>query len=213
MSVVPPVVHCPLPPPDFDKRDLPTVALALSVEPLYRIHRTIHGPVFFNRPSLTQTTYRFDSPDNAYGVLYAAETLEVCLQETLIRDSFHGQSLPFLIDEQEVAARAFSRLYTESGKPLLLADLTSGLTWLGGDARIWTTADYTGPNQWSKAVHDHPHNFDGMLFISRFSQQPAIAIFDRVGIVIAGAPEELIRSRLVGQFFDKHNISFAPLGC
>lgn len=213
MSVVPPVLDCPLPPPDFDKRDLPVVALALDVDPLYRIHRTVRDPVFFNHPSVTGATYRFDSPDNAYGVLYAAETLEVCLQETLIRDTFHGQALPFLIDEQEVAVRAFSRLCTESGKPLILADLTAGLTWLGGDARIWTTADYTGPNQWSKAVHDHPANIDGMLFISRFSQQPAIAIFNRVGIVSAGAPEELIRSHAVAAFFDKHNISFAPPGC
>lgn len=213
MSVAPLASDCPVPPLDFDKRDLPVVTLDLSAEPLYRIHRTIHGPVFFNQPSVTKTTYRFDSPDSSYGVLYAAQTLEVCLHETLIRDTFHGQPLPFLLDEQEVASRAFTRLCTKNGDPLILADLTTGLTWLGGDARIWTTADYTNPNLWSKAVHGHPGNFDGLLFISRFSQEPAIAIFDRVGIVSVGMPAELIRSRNVAAFFDKYNISFAPAGC
>lgn len=43
--------------------------------------------------------YRFDAPNDEFGVLYASASFEVCMAEAVIRDKFIGSTLPLLLDE------------------------------------------------------------------------------------------------------------------
>lgn len=91
--------QCPLPPADFSARQIPELALNLGATTLYRIHRTAHAALFFTRRSKTTEVYRFDAPNDEFGVLYASASFEVCMAEAVIRDKFIGSTLPLLLDE------------------------------------------------------------------------------------------------------------------
>jgi hypothetical protein len=66
--------------------------------------------------------------------------------------------------------------------------------------------DYTYTNAWSLAVHQHPDNFDGIYFRSRYSNEPCVALFDRVPLVARGAPTLLLLTPGVDEFLDKYQI-------
>jgi hypothetical protein len=200
------VADCPLPPADFGKRRVPVKELDLAAAPLLRVHRSANEPVFFNRRSASASVFRFDAPADQYGVLYAAPTLSACLFDTVIRNTFEGGTLPLQVDEADLICRSVSRI--ERGEPLRLrlADFTRSLAPLGGNALIMSCDDYAGPNQWSLAVHVHPQQLDGIYFRSRYSQEPCVAVFDRVGIRAAGHPIALLSHPELGHFLHRFQI-------
>lgn len=67
------------------------------------------------------------------------------------------------------------------GQPLVLADFTGrALTRSGATSEISTISPYTLPQQWSRAVHGHPDNVDGILYRSnRLNTENAVVLFDR----------------------------------
>ncbi|WP_341249794.1 RES family NAD+ phosphorylase [Cupriavidus pauculus] len=201
---------CPVPPQDLAARVMPVKELDPGVTELWRIHRGVYGPIHYNRRSTGGQPYRFDAPDDTFGVLYASPSFAACMAEAVVRDRFQGESLPLLLDEAELTLRCVSRLGTATNRPLRLADLTQPHFHLGMDNRILSTADYRGPNLWSAAIHAAYPDIDGLYFTSRFANEASVAIFDRVRIVAQGEPIPLAQFPLLPAFLESYDIGIAP---
>lgn len=203
---------CPVPPPDLADRVMPVKELHCRSTPVWRIHRAVYGPIHYNRRSAGGQPYRFDAPHDEFGVLYASPSFGACMAEAVIRDRFHGKTLPLLLDEEELAQRCVSRLDVAGSRRLRLADLTRPHVHLGMDNRIFSTADYRGPNLWSAAIRDAFPDLDGLYFTSRFANEPSVAVFDRARLVPRGTPIPLLEFPLLADFLDAYGIGLAPGG-
>ncbi|NYI02783.1 RES family NAD+ phosphorylase [Cupriavidus plantarum] len=210
MQLTAEALGCPLPPDDLAARAMPVRQLDLAVTPIWRIHRAIYGPIHYNRRATGGHPYRFDAPNDEFGVLYASPSFAGCMAEAVIRDRFQGHRLPLLLDEEELTQRSISELGTTLGRPLQLADLTQPHFHLGMDNRVMSTDDYRGPNLWSRAIHDAFPALDGLYFKSRFANEESVAIFDRAPMVARGGPVPLARFHLLAGFLDAYNIGIAP---
>ena len=139
----------------------------------FRCHQKDFRALYFGRSGDS----RFDAPEQEYGVLYAAETLEGAFIET-----FGLRSKPAVrhITWRHLRDRRFAEI--SFARPLRLVDLTSaGLAVLGADARVCTGGDYTVSQLWSLALWQHPDQPDGILYRSRHDPSlSCAAIFDRV---------------------------------
>lgn len=171
---------------------------------MLRVHRNRFSPLFFNRRSKSSNVYRFDAPNDEYGVLYASPEFDACLAETVIRDRFQTGAL--VIDESEITDRSISTLGIVGRTDLLLADLTAPLFAIGGSAAIASVSDYEIPNQWSKALYDHPKEFDGVYFFSRYSNMRSVALFDRVDVTVEQTTKLELDSRLPA-FLNRYEIA------
>lgn len=157
---------------------------------LHRIHRMAHGPIFFG-PDESRPELRYDSPDASYKVLYLARSLETAFGETMVRT----RSAPYVMSSA-VGLRAFSELVTTRSVrlyPLLDAGISSqGLSFndLHGDAygKTWAIS----------GVLHATTDADGILYTSRFDNQPSVALFDRArdAIVETGATGQALTPEL-----------------
>lgn len=211
----PKTIHgVPKPPPDLSVRTPLVKTLDLGATPLWRIHRAVHGAIYYNKPSSSGTRFRFDAPASEYGVLYASESVEACLMETVFRDRWHGAPLPYLLDEHELSSRRLTRLLLPASArrtQLRLLDLTGDLFGLGMDGRVMTVEPYDGSCMWSKAIHDAFPALDGIYFTARFANAPSVAIFDRTTLTTDTANVFALHTSLaVGAVLDKHDIMIAP---
>jgi hypothetical protein len=125
------------------------------------------------------------------------------MAETLIRNRF--ESGPLILDKIEITSRSISMLGLASRTDLTLVDLTAPLFALGGSAAIASVSDYTAPNSWSKAFYDHPAEYDGLYFYSRYSNMPSVALFDRVDATVEGTTTLLSDPRL-SDFLERYDI-------
>ena len=171
----------PPPPAHLDRIDLPLVA----VDPaeLLRLFPLGKSPIHFRFTKRGQKAYRFDAPNEEFGVMYCAFALEACFAETLLRTRAYQTPAnePTLIDEDELRSKGIAQLGGSDGQQLVLADLTgSGLVRLHADGSISTVARYSVPRQWALALWKHPKRVDGIRYVSRFmNSQMAVALFDR----------------------------------
>lgn len=195
-------------PADFSSRTLPCQTIDTSTVPLWRIHRSAHDPIWFNRTAASGARFRFDAPADEFGVLYAAQLFSVCMAETLIRDRFAGASYPLELDLSALRERSISRIQRDVPTSLLnLVDLTADMFALGADASLTTDADYSDANLWSLAIHEHPKNYDGVVYLSRYTGGTAIAIFDRVEMMARSLPTPLERAPELASFLDRYQIA------
>jgi len=143
------IAGCPLPPDGLRDLSLPVFELNLSVTTLYRIHRRIYDPIFYNRRSNSSQTYRFDSPDDTFGVLYASPSFDVCMAETIMRDRYLGVNAAEqrYIDERDLFERSIATLGFGEARSLHLADLTAPLWQFGFDGQVLSIGDYRAPNR------------------------------------------------------------------
>lgn len=159
----------------FAQLVLPTVSVAASS--LRRVSAHARGEPYFGRSS----NNRFDDPSlpkkARYGTSYFGFRLKTALAETLLHDevAVHGQ---FAVSYADFARRFLVRFV---GGDLVLADLTGeALKTLGGDGSISTELPAHMPRRWSRAVHAHPQNVDGILYMSRhLNDRKAVVLFDR----------------------------------
>ena len=171
----------PAPPDHLDRIDLPRVTI--NPAELLRLFPLRKSPIHFRVAKRGRKAYRFDAPNEEFGVMYCAFTLEVCFAETLLRTRAYQTpaNQPTLIDETELRAKGVAQLRGSAGQPLILADLTgSGLARLHADGSISTALRYSVPRQWALALWKHPQHIDGIRYVSRFmNSQLAVALFDR----------------------------------
>ena len=161
--------------------------------PTYRVYRpratADDGAIYFG----SNGTCRFDDPSQLYGVLYVAFSGRAAIAETLIRNNWQDgnaerakfdKQFPGLAGQPYFLERDLHRkiapleITTASG--LKLCDFTgTGLLKAGADATV-CTGDYVTSQAWSRAIHEHPEQFDGILYHSKYMNTDlSVALFDR----------------------------------
>jgi hypothetical protein len=124
---------------------------------LSRLHDKNFGPIYFG----IKSSYRFDSPDGSFGVLYAGLDEHCAFIETF------GQSTGIrVVSQKALAQRHLS--YLTLRQPLQLIDLANsgGLARIGADSRLFSSS-HAIAQRWSAALHAHPTNPSGILYPAR----------------------------------------------
>jgi hypothetical protein len=157
------------PPDDFDI-ELPIDSFA--ARRWYRVHQRKWDALYFDR----EATYRFNAPDGSLGVLYMSYNYAGALAETLLG----SRTRPPTVTETYLRHRALAAFFW---RPLRLVDFTgTGLARLGLDARIASGDCYPQAQRWSKWVHDHPEEVDGICYFARNApRERSVALFERAG--------------------------------
>lgn len=158
--------------------------------PIYAVRRRAGALVRLAWPNPTthdgfrrSAKYRFDAPDGSFGVLYAAFDLKTAFAETVLRDTpARTKAAKIRLDYAELEARRVVAIDTHAAtRPLRLIKLYGdGLVAARTDNRIATLDEYSLTRAWAKALHAHPQQADGIVYLSRFmAPRKAVALFDR----------------------------------
>lgn len=143
---------------------------------LYRISRHDAGEPFFGKTGAN----RFDDPSpkaKRYGVCYAGFDLITGVAETLLHDEMPKDGR-FHVSAEDFKVRNMVKFKAEG--LVLVAMLGVQLKTLAGGGELSAVIPYDIPQAWSRALHAHPQNFDGILYMSRhLNDRHAVAIFDR----------------------------------
>lgn len=144
---------------------------------LHRIHRRLHDPIFFGPPG-SLPEQRYDDPAGVFKTMCLARALTTSFGETLVR----LPEIPFVL-ATDVLVRARSELVTT--KALKLHPLIDA----GVSAHGLSFTDLHGAaydRTWAISAEIHAAgSADGILYTSRFDNQPCIALFDRARDAIA----------------------------
>jgi hypothetical protein len=156
----------PVPPEDFNDRELPTTT---SGGPWYRLFSVERDPLYFTRSGRG----RFDGPDLGYGIGYVGEDEYCAFIECYGRA--HGAKG---VEEAALQQRELARIVSQ--RPLVLVDLLgNGLVKLGADARL-SSGPYLVSRQWARAIWTHPSRVDGIRYRSRHDNtRICCGLFDR----------------------------------
>jgi hypothetical protein len=166
-------IHRPVRVPgrDFDEREIPVLEASVS---FLRVHETGRTPLYFSR----NAAHRYSHPDGPLAVCYVAETVETCLWERFGDD---------VLSEGAPVSRSvwMSRSVTWGTVEVLrICDLTQAV--VRSACRVDLSAlhhtDLSIPQAWSKALQEHPAQFEGLRYLSRFDQGVCLALFGRSGI-------------------------------
>lgn len=159
--------------PPSDLSTLGIKAVSVAVSRLYRISRHASGEPYFGKTGAN----RFDAPDRSYGTCYCGFDLQTAIAETVLHD-LCARSGIFEVAQSDLDSRFLVRF---TGSNLNMAVLYgASAKALVGDGSISTVMPYDVPQQWSAAIHAHPAQFDGILYMSRqVNDRKAAVIFDR----------------------------------
>lgn len=146
-----------------------------------KAYQRVFPLVFKNNPLGTGSGQaRFSSVAGDFNTLYAAASLAGAIAETIVRDRFEGVSTRRLFGS-ELASQAVASL--AASDPLVLVDLrTDGCFQLGLPTDIAGAKGESGGWAASRDLAQHLHDntaFDGILYRSRLTGVPCIAVFDR----------------------------------
>lgn len=180
----------PPPPADLYRRKLPIVP---HEQPLIRSYKLAsstgkpYHPLHFGGTG----GQRFDI---AAGVCYTGTSIECAFIETFGREQRTGDYTNTVFVSM-LLARGRAELVPAA--PLRLVDLTgNGPARLGADGRLCTCDDYSIPQAWALAFHEHPQQPDGIKYNARHDLSlVAVALFRRAG------PALQIRPR--GAWYDR----------
>jgi len=190
------------PPPPSRLPDAIPIHPVEAGEVLYRIHRSIHDPIFFGPGEGKPPTYRFDSARGLFGVLYVGLSLEGAFVETVLRNPQRR-----IVNWQEIATRSSSQL--TASRTLRMAKMFGdGLAKLGTDNAI-SAAPYEPCWLWADALWDHHDRVDGIAYRSRFdNNQICLAIFEREQTIFSKSPQqELASMREIAGLLDRYGKS------
>lgn len=119
---------------------------------------------------------RFSSPTRQFRVLYAAQDFPTALAEAVIRDRFVGKQRRYLYRTHLESLYATTISTTA---PLMLVDLSgSGAYDMGIDTDVKGSRAHSAGQVFAEALHART-TVDGIIFDSRLTSAPCIAIFDR----------------------------------
>lgn len=117
-------------------------------------------------------------PDNRFGVLYLGSSLKVCFVEAVLRDHGDGRIDNLLLDERDLAVRSYAVI--EVALPLTLVDLRGdGPLRMGIPSDVVRGSRQSLARRWSLALHEHPAQPDGIIYLSRLNGETNLAIFGR----------------------------------
>ena len=167
-----------LQPPSADFEGLALPVTPIHPAQLIRISRRGTGEPYFGKSGLN----RFDDPRTSlppaqrFGACYFGLSLSCAFAETVLHDRV-AQRGGFALPMTELDRRVLQF----SGRPLQLANLTGAhLKRLGADGSLSTIMPYGLPQAWALALHQHPAQVDGFLYVSRhLNNECAAIVFDR----------------------------------
>lgn len=161
-----------LPPAGFGSRDIPRTRKRLAK--WRRLHPSAFSPISFS-PS---TANRFAVP--GMGTLYFARSVRSCLLEKY-GDEIYGASNQGKTPNLSASDWRDRMVAVVEVPGITVCDLTSPTTLAACGVDIGTLAnpDLRFPQAWAKAIMEHANAFDGILYSSRFTQGPCLALFDR----------------------------------
>lgn len=142
---------------------------------IVRVHRKIHGPIFFGPTPGNPPEGRFDAPAGQYRLLYAAQRLEGAFVETVLRRPAN-----------RIVRRAFveERMWTplRLHRSLTVAKIMDeGLLFHGVDALISAGVDYAPSRALALALYQDFPGLDGLAYRSRHNNgEVCFSLFDRV---------------------------------
>jgi hypothetical protein len=174
-------------PDPWPPADLHCVRLAFStLKPgtrLHRFHARAFHPIYFDRSLMG----RLNAPDGSYGVLYTAKHRLGAFAETFLRQP--GRTL---LPHDLMIAKASTTIEV-TGALRVVRLYGPALAKVGCTAQVTHGAlPYHLPQAWSKAIHDHPAQPDGIAYRSRHDDnQICYAIFERALSKVAVAHREL----------------------
>jgi hypothetical protein len=156
-----------VPPPYEFSKFVPRVGELAG--PWFRVHQTLKDPIYFGRSGLN----RWDSPDASYGVLYAADTWQGALMESVLHDPKTK-----IVLESELAKRSMA-LITAS-IDLRTVDLSDGKTLRALEiTESETQGAYSESQGISKAVYSAGWSVNGIRYASRLDPNlSCLALFD-----------------------------------
>lgn len=122
---------------------------------------------------------RFCSRTDAYAVLYASADFATAFIETVVRDRFtHRRERQVAL--REVTERVWARISTKPQSELALLDLRGdGCTRIGAPTDAVHARNHAAGRAFAKAVHTAHPDIDGMVYVSRLTNEEVYAVFDR----------------------------------
>lgn len=156
-----------LPSSNFDKRRLPSALLRSS--DWWKVHATSRSPTQFS----TNPGHRFSPPDACFEVLYLGADITTCLWEVFGDEVLGG-----------AGALSLSAWTNRSASVVRIPECrvcnlntTATRTALGCDLTALFHNEFSIPQSWAEAIHDHPAKCDGLLYMSRFTKKRCVALF------------------------------------
>ena len=175
-------------------------------EPCFRIHRSIHEPLWFGPDRKAPASGRFSAPGHEYGVCYFGMSFDVAFAETLLRNPASR-----LLSRADLAERSISSGHL--AREIQLAQLHgAGLTRLGITAGM-VHGPHDACRSLALALWKHPARVDGIAYRSRFdNDEICIALFDRArGAVMIDITEGLAEDEMrLGRMLDKYDVGLDP---
>ena len=122
---------------------------------------------------------RFCSRDGGYTVLYASPDFATAFIETVVRDRFtHQWDRRILL--REVTERAWARIATRPAAELVLLDLRGdGCTRIGAPTDTVRARNQAAGRAFATAIHAAHPDIDGLVYLSRLTEEETYAVFDR----------------------------------
>jgi hypothetical protein len=185
-------------------RRIPTVTLAPGGT-LWRVHRRVHGPLWFGPAPGTPPLGRFDAPGGEFGVCYFGESVGVAVLESLVRGSRR------LVDRADLEARAVSIIETRERMRFLQLE-GRGLARLGLGAERVHAADYGDCQRMMLDLFEHHPDVDGVQYRSRWdTSRLCWAVFDRAQAKLGppANPAWLGDPAVIGPTLDEYELEIA----
>jgi len=148
-----------------DSIELPDHLHTVNVHPLlYRIHSSEYPPLFFGKLG----AYRFDAPDQEFGVLHAAADPLGAFVETCLRQKT-GKHVPG-VDRRSLQRKTLSTIaFDPSELPVNLSG--PGLALNHANADVGAHFEYTKSQAYSAAVYRHPDVLAGIAYRGRHDNE------------------------------------------
>ena len=122
---------------------------------------------------------RFCVRDGGYTILYASPDFATAVVETVVRDRFTHQR-DRRIALREVTERAWARISTRPEAELTLLDLRGdGCTRIGAPTDTVRARNHAAGRALGKAIHAAHPDIDGLVYVSRLTDEEIYAVFDR----------------------------------
>ena len=158
----------------FNKKRLESIADTFELRGAFRIYKK----KYIRRPlSVGFGAGRFNAPNRQFKTIYFATDFSTAVQEGLIRDRFNGKQ------SRRIAAhtlRAIAMVKVRATRELVLLDLRDGRASRANlPTSIRHDTDYQLAQELALFVHGQMKHVDGILYRSRFDDQPCVALFER----------------------------------
>ncbi|HVZ38229.1 MAG TPA: RES family NAD+ phosphorylase [Candidatus Kapabacteria bacterium] len=175
-------------------------------EVCFRIHRTVHDPLWFGPDTTIPVSGRFNAPDCEYGVCYFGTSFDVAFAETLLRNPANR-----LLSSIDLAKRSVSTGHLI--RQIRLVQLHgAGLNRLRISAETVHGA-HDVCRQLALALWEHPQKLDGIAYRSRFdNDELCFALFDRAGDAVAIDTTEGLMddAHRLARTLDKYDVGLDP---